>query len=87
MVVHSMSPHFFHSGGGFSNTVDVVASVASVGAGAVEEVFPQDKRTGNKQQIESIFLIKKCRYRTWRGYDICQATRLFELHFRYVKRS
>jgi hypothetical protein len=84
MVVHSMSPHFFHSGGGFSNTVDVVASV---GAGAVEEVFPQDKRMGNKQQIESIFLVKKRRYRTWRGYDICQATRLFELQFWYVKRS
>ena len=61
-----MSPHFFHSGGGFSNTVDVVASV---GAGAVEEVFPQDKRTGNKQEIRSILLVRKRRLRTWREYD------------------
>jgi hypothetical protein len=52
MVVHSISPHFFHSGGEFSNTVDVVASV---GAGAVEDVFPQDKRMGNRQEIHSIF--------------------------------
>ena len=86
MVVHSMSPHFFHSGGGFSNTVDVVASVASVGAGAVEEVFPQDKRTGNKQQIESIFLIKKRRYRTWRGYDIYLPIGSDWLGLKYVKR-
>jgi hypothetical protein len=84
MVVHSISPHFFHSGGEFSNTDD---DVVSVGAGAEEEVFPQDKKMGNKQEIQSVFLMKKRRYRTWRGYDICQATSLTELHFRYVKRS
>ena len=84
MVVHSISPHFFHSG---VEVVTAVVGLAAEGAGSWEEAFPQDKRAGMKQETLSILLVKKRRFRTWRGYDICQGTGLTELVFPHVKRS
>lgn len=84
MVVHSISPHFFHSG---VEAVTAVVGLVAVGAGSWEEAFPQDKSVGTKQEMQSILLVKRCRFRTWRGYDICQGTGLTELVFCHVKRS
>jgi hypothetical protein len=69
MEAHSISPHFFHSGGEEGTTVVDVPAGEDVEA-ELEE-FAQDKSTGNKQEIQSILLMKRRRYRTWRGYDIC----------------
>ena len=68
MVVHSISPHFFHSGEVRTTLVEVSARED---VGVELEVFPQDKSAGMRQEIQSILLVKRRRYRTWRGYDIC----------------
>ena len=69
MVVHSISPHFFHSG---FEAVTAVVGLAAVGAGSWEEAFPQDKSAGMKQETPSILLVKRRRFRTWREYDNAQ---------------
>ena len=68
MVVHSISPHFFHSGAELMTAVEELTERDVEGA---EVVVPQDKSTENKPEIQSILLVKRRRYRTWRGYDIC----------------
>jgi hypothetical protein len=68
MEAHSISPHFFHSGEEGTTLVEELTARDVEGA---EVVVPQDKSTGNKQEIQSILLVKRRRYRTWRGYDIC----------------
>ena len=72
MVVHSISPHFFHSG---VEAVTAVVGLAAVGAGSWEEAFPQDKSTGMRQETPSILLVKRRRFRTWREYDNAQTCR------------